>query len=64
MRSGLSCCNGRVGQMTGWAGFRNRKQKWSWVGLRGTFGPNSNRAAEKTRKLFFEFMFQGNGIQI
>jgi hypothetical protein len=50
----------------GWASFGNGKQKWqwSWVGLRGTFGSNSNQAAEKNRELFFEFLFQGNGIQI
>jgi hypothetical protein len=29
------------------------------------FAPNSNRAAEKNRKLFFfQNLFQGNGIQI
>jgi hypothetical protein len=50
--------------MTEWAGFRNGNLKWSWVGLRGTFGPNLNRIAEKNRKLFFEFLFQRNGIQI
>jgi hypothetical protein len=57
-------CKGRVGQMTGWASFKNGKRKWSWVGVRETFGLNSNRATEKNGKVFFEFLFQGNGIQI
>jgi hypothetical protein len=51
----------RVGRFQKW---KTKMKKWSWVGLRGTFGPKSDRAAKKNRKLFSESLFQGNGIQI
>jgi hypothetical protein len=40
------------------------RMELGWVGLRGTFGPNSNRVAEKIENYFFEFLFQANGIHI
>jgi hypothetical protein len=32
-------------------------------GLQGTFGTKSDWAAEQNRKLFFEFLIEGNWIQ-
>jgi hypothetical protein len=53
-------CKGQVGRFQKCK--TKMKMELGW--LRGTFEPNSNRATEKNRKLFFKFLFQGNGIQI